>query len=75
MEAKTSEDVRRSVRAMMEANLRTSIKNMRAVGLSKEHINRFVADQKTRIEKEVERAVAAYERLKANPDAGSIAVN
>jgi hypothetical protein len=75
MEAKTLEDVRGFVRAMMEANLRTSIKNMRGAGLSNQHINRFIADQMTQIERECDRAAAAYERLKANPDVASVSVN
>ena len=48
---------------------------MRKANLSERHIERFIADHKVQVEKESDRIVAMYERLKANPDAVSLATN
>ena len=75
MQVKNAEDVRAFICASMEANLRTSIANMRAANLSERHIERFVADQMVQIETECDRVAADFERLKDNPDVASVAVN
>ena len=49
--------------------------NMRRASLSERHIERFIADHKVQVEKESDRVVARYERLKTNPDAVSLATN
>ena len=49
--------------------------NMRKANLSERHIERFIADHKVQVEKESDRVVARYERLKTNPDAVSLATN
>jgi hypothetical protein len=75
MKVNSPEDVRDFIRTQMEANLRASVSNMRKATLSDRHIERFIADHKVQVEKECGRVVAMYERLKANPDAVSLATN
>lgn len=75
MKVNNSEDVRVYVRARMELNLRTSVANMRRAGHSTQRINRFYYEQMQQIERECNRAVVEYERMKDNPDAVSLTTN